>query len=261
MAINMKNKKTSLDEGAYIYEQRHEDDISEKERFRKMNKQERRAHFFEYYSKPLIISIIIIGIVGYLIWHDFIARKNIIYRCAVMNETILTENLTEFNQDFTKFCQLDPKKNESAFNTYFTNELASQVGTTTVSDLQSIASQIYAGTLDGMIADELTFGNYLDNRFFTSMEDYLTTEEYEKLKPYLYVPEHKDNKKKKAYGIYLDQSPVYQKLIDDGNKNVKKPIFGILFNSKESERSRDVLYYLFPDILGERPKDTVNNQK
>ena len=194
MAINMKDKKTSLKDDAYIYEQRHEDTISEKERFSQMTKKEKWTHFSEYYSKPLIIGLIIIGIVGYLIWHDFIARKNIIYRCAILNETIVTENLSEFNQNFTKFCQLDPGDNEAAFNTYFTNEIATEVGATAVSDLQSIASQIYAETLDGIIADETSFGNYLNNGFFKSMEDYLTTEEYEKLKPYLYIPQHKDNK-------------------------------------------------------------------
>ncbi len=260
MAINMKDKKTSLKDDAYIYEQRHEDNISEKERFSQMTKKEKWIHFSEYYSKPLIIGLIIVGIAGYLIWHDFIARKNIIYRCAILNETIVTENLSEFNQNFTKFCRLDPNDNEAAFNTYFTNEIATEVGTSAISDLQSIASQIYAETLDGIIADEVSFSNYLNNGFFKSMEDYLTAEEYEKLRPYLYIPQHKDNKNHKAYGIYLDESPVYQKLVNDGNVNVKKPIFGILFNSKEPERSRDALYYLFPDLLGERQKNSSETQ-
>lgn len=252
MAINTNHKKSSLKEDAYIYTRRHEDDLSEKDKLAGMTKKEKRTYFMDYYSKPILIALIIIGIVGYLFWHDFIAKKTIIYRCAIMNETVIPENLTAFNIDFTEFCKLDTEKNESAFNNYYTNAIATQVGAVAAGDLQSIASQIYAGTLDGMIADKKTFGNYLENRFFLSMDEYLTPEEYKALQPYLYIPEHKDNINKKAYGIYLDKSSVYQKMVQDGNVAVKEPIFGILFNSKNKERNRDVLYFLFPDVLGEK---------
>ena len=256
MALDMKNKKTSLEEDALIYEQRHEDNLSEKEKLSKMSSKEKRSYFSEYYSKPLLIAVVVLIVVGYLVWHDFIAKKTIIYRTAIMNETVTSENLGKFNENFTKYCKLDIRRNEAAFNTYYTNELATFVGATAMSDLQSVASQIYAATLDGMVADEKTFGTYLDNQFFTSMEDFLTPEEYQKLQQYLYVPDRKDNIHKKAYGIYLNQSPTYQTMVNDGSVNVKKPIFGLLFNSKEQERARDLLYYLFPNILGTRQSNT-----
>lgn len=254
MAQNTKNKKTSLGEDAYIYNKRNEDDLTEKEKLASMTKEQKKAYFFDYYSKPLIIGALIILAVGFIIYHDFIARKDVFYHSAIMNETIQADNLSRLNADFLAYeGYTEDDKKEVGFNTYYSNYVATMVNSTAAADLQTIASQIYAGTLDSMICDKKTMANYLDNGFFMSMKDFLTKEEYEKLKPYFYIPKVEKNKDHKAYGIYLTDSKVYSSYTQDELVMVKKPILGVIFNSKKKDDTRNLLYFLFPELLGQKP--------
>ena len=55
MAIDVKNKKTSLDEEAAIYEKRDETE-SGKSRWKKMNRSQKITQFKTYYLRPLIVA-------------------------------------------------------------------------------------------------------------------------------------------------------------------------------------------------------------
>lgn len=248
MALNTKGKKTSLDEKAFIYEKRDEEE-SEKSKWSKMNRQQKKVHFKTYYLRPVLIVFAVLVLVGFFIYKDVIMKKDIVYRCAILNERALDGPVSEFGDAFVDFLKLNPSKNLASFHMYYTDpKLAKEVGASSATDLTQISSTIYASVLDSMIAAEEYFTTYMEHDFFVDLSTILNEKELETIKDSLYIPDTDANSEKHPYGIYLDGSSVYHQIFKQGGGAVEKPIFGIIFNSENKERSRQFLYYVFPEL-------------
>ncbi|MGN1205889.1 MAG: hypothetical protein ACI4SQ_02745 [Eubacterium sp.] len=253
MAIDVRHKKTSLDEEAAIYEKRDETE-SEKSRWKKMDKKQKWTQFKTYYLGPLMVGILVLCVIGFFIYKDVITKKDIAFRCAIVNEVATEIPVNAFSDEFTKYMKLDPDKNLSSFHLYYTNtQLAQKVGASTASDLSQISSLIYASLLDGMIAGQDDFTTYHNNGFFVDLNEFLTEEEQKVIEPYLYIPEDEKNPQKHAYGVFLDKNERYNSIFQGGGGVVQKPIYGIITNTEHRDRGRYFLYYLFPELqqLGE----------
>ena len=248
MAINLKNRKTKLDERASIYEKRNEDE-SEKSKWKRMNPSQKITHFKTYYLLPFLIGAAILGLVGYFFYNDVVTREEVVYRCVILNESAFDIPLEEFGDRYIEFLGLDTKRNTPSFHLFFTNsEFASKVGATAATDLTQISSMIYAATLDSMIAAQEDLTSYMENDFAMDLTELLSETELEVLKGHLFIPDTPENEDRHPYGVYLDQSDVYQKIFEDGGGIVERPIFSILFNSKKKEESKKFLYYVFPEL-------------
>lgn len=246
MALNVKGKKTSLDEQASIYEKRDESE-SEKSKWSRMNREQKITHFKTYYLRTLIISILVLCVAGFFIYKDVITKKDIIYQCAVLNEQAFDIPLTEFGEGYVKYLGKDPDKELSSFHLFFTDTaLAKEVGAAASSDVTQVSSMIYAKKLDSMIAGQEDYDTYLQNEIFMDLSELLSEEELAAIRDYLYVP---DEETGRPYGVYLDQSPVYEAIFRNGGGIVEKPVFGVVFNSEKKEESRQFLYYVFPELL------------
>ncbi len=248
MAIDVKNKKTSLDEEAAIYEKRDETE-SGKSRWKKMNRSQKITQFKTYYLRPLIVGVLILCVIGFFIYKDVITKKDIAFRCAIVNEVATEIPVNAFSDEFTQYMKLNPDKNLSSFHLYYTDtQLAQKVGASTASDLSQISSLIYASLLDGMIAGEKDFTTYHNNGFFVDLNEFLSEEELKAIEPYLYIPDDEKNTEKHAYGVYLEKSERYNSIFQGGGGVVQKPIYGIITNSENTDRGRYFLYYLFPEL-------------
>lgn len=259
MALNVKGKKTSLDEQASIYEKRDEGE-SEKSKWSKMDRKQKITHFKTYYLRPLLIGIVVLCVAGFFFYKDVIVKKDVVYCCAILNEQALDMPLTEFGEGYTSYLGLDPDKQLSSFHLFFTDrEIAEAVGASVSSDLTQVSSMIYAKKLDSMIAGQEDFDTYMEKKVLMDLDGLLSEEELAALRPYLYVPELPENEERHPYGIYLDQSPVYRTIFRDGGGIVEKPVFGIVFNSEKKEESRKFLCYIFPEILGDSKEQSTEN--
>ncbi len=248
MALNLRGKKTSLDEGASIYAKRNESE-SEKSKWNRMTSKEKWVHFKTYYMRGVLLGVFVVAIIGFFIYKDVIMKKDLVYRSAIINEGMMEMPLTEFSENYLKFMGLDPEKNIASFQLYYTTtEMANQVGATAASDLTQLSALIYASDLDSMIAGEEDFSAYLENGFFTDLSSILTEEEMRIIQDSLYIPDQKQNPEGKAYGVYLDQCEVYQEVFRDGGGIVERPICGMILNSARKEQSKKLLYYLFPQL-------------
>lgn len=252
MAVNLSGKKTSLKDNASIYEKRN-DELSAKEQFKHMSAKEKRTHFATYYLPTVLVILAIIAVIGYIFWADVINKKNTYLHCAVLNEVVIDSEFTELSDTFTKSLNMDPEEDKVSFYTYYTNpDIAMKYNADAGKHLTEISSRLVASMLDCMIASaEDVESSYLENGFIQNLRTILTEEEYTKLEPYLYIPEHKDNPNKNAFGIYLTESPVYQKLFTNTSSICEKPIFYIVSNASEEGKANAIklLYYLFPDVL------------
>lgn len=251
MALNTKGKKSSLKEDAFIYEKRSEDDISGKQRWKTLSRKERQVQFREYYLQPIIIGLFVICVAVFFIYHDFISKKKVIYQNAIINEVILEEPLIKFSEEFVSYIKHDPEKEEASFHLYYVDQkTAIEANAVPATDIQHISAKIYAGDLDTIIADQAAFHTYNKVGLMLDLNQFLTKEERVKLEPYLYRLDDKTlNPENKPYGIYLDKSPTYNAMFENGKRRVGTPIFGVLHNSERKEETKELLYYLFPDIL------------
>ncbi len=248
MAVNLRGKKTSLDEEASIYTKRDESE-SEKSKWAKMTKQEKYIHFKTYYLRSVLIGVFVVALIGFFVYKDVIMKKDLVYRAAILNEGATDAPVVEFGENFVKFMKLNPEKNQASFQFYYTtSEMANQVGVAVASDMTQLSSLIYATELDTIIGSEEDIKNYLENGFFMDLTKLLTPQELEVIQEHLYIPDPERNKEGKPYGVYLNQSPTYQTIFKNGGKIVEKPICGIIFNSERKEQAKQLLYYLFPEL-------------
>lgn len=251
MALNTKNKKTSLEEDAFIYEKRDEEE-SEKSKWDKMNREQKVVHFKTYYLRPLIVVCLVVAIGVFFLYKDVIQKRAVVYQCAVVNEQAMEIPIEEFGNRFVESMVLEPERNEAVFSLYYTNqELASQSGTSASNDLTRLSSMIYAASLDSMIASEEDLQIYLENQFFVDLTELLSEEERNVIQDKLYIPDSVGefvNEEGHPYGIFLDGNKEYQQIFEGGASIVEKPILGIVFNSENKEISKQFLYFLFPEL-------------
>lgn len=248
MALDKKFAKSALDENASIYAKRDESE-TEKSRWSKMDRKQRWVHFKTYYLRLVIIGCFVLAVAGFFVYKDVIKKTEVIYRCAVLNEIATDLPITSFADGFTQSMNLDPDRNMASFHLYYTNtELANKVGATVSSDLTNVSSMIYAGTLDSVIAGQEDFDDYWEKGLFSDLTEWLSEEQQKKLADKLYIPETADNEYFHPYGIYLDQSAVYQQIFEGGGGIVEQPILGFVVNSKTKEMSVQLLDYLFPEL-------------
>lgn len=251
MAVNLNGKKTSLKEEAEIYKKR-SDKESERTKLGKMNGREKASYFATYYLPKLLIIAAVLAVALYLLWSDVINKRQILLRCAILNETITDSTLTEFGDAFTASIGENPKNCAISFYAYYTrSDVAAEVGGNAANDLTEITSRIVASDLGCMIADKNDGKNYLDNGFFLKLDQFLTKEEYQKLEKYLYTAPKGEKIESGAYGIYLKESPVYQSLTKDVKILAENPVLSIITNSEESskEYARKLIHYFFPDLF------------
>lgn len=251
MALNAKEKKSKLKEDAYIYEKR-EEGLTGKQRWKTLSPKEKRLQFKDYYLRPLLITLAVVVVASYFLYHDFILRKEVIYQSAIINEAILQDSLDSFSQNFVSFINQNSEKKRTNFQTFFLDsELATSVGTTAASDIQQISAQIYSQTLDSLIIGKDTFPVYFEKGMYLDLDTVLTPKEINALADYLYIPDDTSlNPSGKPYGIELEKSPVYQSLFQKEQEHwVDTPVLTIISNSERKEISRELIYYLFPNVL------------
>lgn len=252
MAINLKGKKTSLEEKASIYSKRN-DTMSEKERIRNMSPKERLTHFITYYLPKLAVIVTIAAVIFYIVWVDFIHKADIYMRCAILNESITDSSLTEMSDDFTESMNMSIDKNKASFYLYYTrSDVAMQFGRDTGNDLSEISSRLVANMLDMMIATpEDVEQTYLKKGFMTDLSTFLSKEEYTRLQKYFYIPATTEYNTGKPYGIRLKNSSVYQKLFSEREPLQQEPVLFIITNATDEGKqyARKFIHYLFPELF------------
>lgn len=251
MAIDTKNKRTVLNEDASIYSSHKE--TSEKQKWKSMNSKERRIHFKDYYAIPLLASLVIIFIVGYLIYDAVSSYRDQMLMAAIVNDQIDDNTLKSFNEDILNLLGYDSSKQKVNIDDNFLLSGGSNSDAATAAE--QITSYIYAKQLDIMIADKASFNHYASLGCFSDLKEMLTPEEYERYSEYLYypeleitdtnpVPKNEDSvRPKETYpcGILLSKSSRYMAL----KGAQKEPVLGVIMTSQHRNDVLKVLAYLF----------------
>ncbi|MDR1701010.1 MAG: hypothetical protein LBR68_07440 [Lachnoclostridium sp.] len=248
MAINTKGKKTTLGEDALIYEKREEDDITGRQHWKNLSGKKRLTQFKDYYLPTIAVIVFVLCFAGYIIYHDVINRKDVIYQAAIFNEILPEESVQTFSSEFVTYSGHDTEEEKAAIGTFFNNpETASEANASVANDIQHIASLVISGMLDVIIADDNTIQNYKNENILWDLDDFLTNEEKSKLKPFYYSINN--DSESGSYGLNLNYSSRYSHLFSQYKQHTQTPILAIIKNSENKELTRQLIYYLFPDVF------------
>lgn len=253
MAIDTKYKKTALDEDASIYSEHK--DIDERQKWKNMNRNERRIHFREYYLAPVFVAIAVISIVGYLVYDAVKNYRDIILMVAVVNDSLDEDALKSFNSDILDYLGYNESKEKVDIDDKYM--LSGTNSSDSLSAAESITSYIYAKQLDAMIADTGAFNHYASLGCFYDLRNILNDEQLNRYSDYLYYPELEEANDPNApkglntvrpdetypCGIILSESPVYKSL--KGAQST--PVLGIVITTNRLDDTLKFLEYLFPD--------------
>ncbi|WP_026835930.1 hypothetical protein [Eubacterium xylanophilum] len=252
MAVDLNGKKTSLDDNASIYDKR-DDNMSEKEKWQKMSITEKKDHFFGYYFIYIVAGIAILSVIGFFVYKDVIAKKDVYFDVALINEMAMDGPIEEMADKFTTSIGLDPGKKLASFHMYFTNsKVAEKVGASVASDLTTVSSKAFAGMLDGMILGHEDLEGYQERKLYMDLTKVFSENElkYFEDNGLLYYPE-KNNESKHPYGINLIKSREYDQIFSMGGGIVKDPYFVVMFNSKNVGVAEKLMHFMYPDMPAE----------
>ncbi len=168
--MNVDNKKTALNDDSELYKHS-TDNMTEKEKFRSLDAKGKWEFFASYYLGKIVLTIVIIGLLGSLLWNIFKPRPNEVIGVIVTDFVMSEEETARVNADFMEVLGLDPEKNEVNFltNMYFlTDEYNS---------MQYFAVHLASGDGNVVIMPESVFKNLAPNGYFLTAEEFLSEKE------------------------------------------------------------------------------------
>ncbi|BCN29710.1 hypothetical protein [Anaeromicropila herbilytica] len=230
-------KETRLDESAQIYQPR--DNRTEKQKLHDMTFHEKLEHINAYY-KYKIIAVVVVVIFIISVLHTVLTPKDAtIFNAAIINQSLDSNKKSEFITDFGKYINISKKQNIVLDDSYFMSDKDTPI-TVSSAAREKLQTYVYANQIDVVIADESDFKAYANAEYFDNLADRLPTDLYSKLTDKLYFTNTEDDKSEKAYGIYLTDNQV----IRDLGILAKKPVLGIVSNSKYKDNSISFLKYI-----------------
>ncbi len=235
--------------------------LTEREKWDSLSTSKRIQYIWDYYKLPIVITLIILYIIGYMVYRH-VTHKDIVLYAALANvnagET-LEEQLTD---GFLADQQIDTAKNDMTLYSgwYLTDDPSSEYHQYTYATHLKILASIDNEELDVILMNKEAFDAFAQNGYLYNMEDLLQETDpslYEKLQPYLVTNMEilEDNAKDMIYDStleYVSETTEYPMGIDLAEASMIKEAgfedtvyFGIIGNSPRTETAVEYLNYLF----------------
>lgn len=229
-------KQTRLNDDSFIYQPRPQ--LTEKEKLRNMSLKEKLAYLWEYYRIHAFIIIGVIALGSYIIHSIFTPNVVTQFYAAFVDCPVDAEVLENYRTDFADYLQLNPQTENVNFNTSF--YLKSE-GEYAMSMKQALVTYVSAQEVDIIIAPETQFAQYAYYGYFDKVSNQLPTDIYSNLTDYFYMSEIEGTPEQNAYGIYLNNTELFQPYTDESDRYV----LGIVANSKHKENTIEFIRTLF----------------
>lgn len=233
----MGKKDTVLDDSASIYQKR--EPKSEKQKWSEMDKQARLTYFNEYYRSKMIWGIIGLIAVVSLLYSVFGPKVEQVLYAAVINDYWYEAGTNALQDDLELYLEADPEWEEVCFDDIFF--FADDSSNEAYNYVQKLATYVFAGDVDLIIADEAQFEVYAMQDYFMPLDQVLPSDLYELVEEHLVTYKSDFDGQEYAVGIHLGASPVFQSL----NSYQEDPLVGILANSEYQENAIETIRYFF----------------
>lgn len=239
--MNLKNKKTTLNDDAALYS--HREDVSEKEKWENMTTKERLRYFADYYLGKIVVVIIVLAVVGSIVYTMLRPRPDIMLSVAVVEDGINQQVYDDLKIKLEEFMALEPEKQETVFDTGY------NFSNGDYQSWQKFSMLNLVGDLDVTLMPKSVFEEYAPGNYFSTVSPYLSESLSAALEPYFLeiTLENDDGNEipdsKAVYGIELSSTWPYQ------NVQREEPMVLVINAApKHAENIDDFLYFLFlPD--------------
>ncbi len=232
-------KDATLQDDASIYKPREEK--TEKQKLSEMTLKEKFQYLKTYYLAKTIIALVAISFVVYLGYSMLAPKSETILYGAIINYTLSEEKAESVQNDFTDHLELDPKKSNILLDTSFYLGNNEEVSQYTMSSQQKLSTYIFAGEIDFIIAPESVMNSYASLGYLEKLTNILPTDLNNDLKDSMYYSTSTEDPIKSAYGVYIDNSDIYEHIGNDTDK----PVLAVLANSSYKDNAIEFIRYIF----------------
>lgn len=235
--MNIKNKKTALDDSASLYEQNR--DYSSKDNLKNLTGKQKWRYFLDYYWKQLLVIILIAAFVLNLLNTMIFNRSECLLSLITTNECNIerSEELSETLQDYLSL----ENKNDYVSVEYFDTENAQMN--------MAYTARIAANSADIIVCSYEDFVQTAQQGVFVNLKETLPEETYNQLLDNLLeeqiietdIDGNEISRGELApYGIDISNSAVYKEFGGTG----ERVILGISVGSPNPENAWKAITYL-----------------
>ena len=239
--MNLKNKKTTLNDDAALYS--HREDVSEKEKWASMTTKERLRYFADYYLGKIVVTIIVLAVIGSIAYTMLRPRPDIMLSVAVVEDGINQPLYDDLKIKLEEAMGLDTEKQETVFDTGY------NFSNGDYQSWQKFSMLNLVGDLDVTLMPKSLFEEYAPGNYFSTVFPYLSGDLSAALEPYyLEITLENDDgteipDSKAVYGIDLSSAWIYQNV-----QREETMVLVINAAPKHAENIADFLSFLFfPD--------------
>ncbi len=235
--MDLNGKKTVLNDESTIYKQKEE--LSEKEKIKRMTWLERLDYFRTYYLVKVIVVLISVCVIGSILYTALSPKPDRVISVAVIDNAIPLEKTIELQEKFETFMELDEKTQETWFEGYdFEYEQKKA--------LQKFVLYNASGDLDITIMPQSVFEKFAPLGHFAEITESLPTDLYMELSDYLVECKQEGDDgnliegSETVYGICLDSLWVLE-----GQKLEESVILSIGVSTVNEENIESFIRFLF----------------
>ena len=206
--MNLKNKKTVLNDEAAIYS--HKENTSEKEKWQSMSKSERWQYFKDYYLARIVVIILVVAVVGSIVKTMLTPKPEIVLSVAVLNDSRYQQTYDMLQQQFDELLALDEETQKTLFDTGY------NIGNGDYQSWQKFSMYNAVGDLDVTIMPLSVFEECAPGGFFSPVAGHLPTDLYMALSEYMVEAKLRDEDgnlipdSEAVLGICVDTSWVFE---------------------------------------------------
>lgn len=239
--MNLKNKKTVLNDDAALYS--HKEDVSEKEKWANLSKKERWQYFVDYYLGKIVVTLIVVAVVGSILHTMLTPKPEVVLSVAVVNDSANQLLYDELQTKFNEVIELDAEKQQTVFDTgYSFNSYDYQ-------SWQKFSMYNMVGDLDVSIMPQSYFEEYAPGDYFSPIAVHLSSGLYSALSEYFMETMQQDEDgnlipgSEMVYGINLSSTWLYE------NQQREEDMILVINAAPENVSNIEKFLYLlfFPD--------------
>ena len=236
--MNLKNKKTVLNDDAAIY--KHVDNVSEKEKWKNMSSEQRWAYFRDYYFAKIIVTIIVVAVVGSILHTMLRPRLEMVLSVAIINDGFYQQTYEELQKDMEELLAIDEETQQTMFDTGYS------FGNGDYQSWQKFTMYNAVGDLDAAIMPLSVFEECAQGGCFSPVAKLLPTDLYMDLSEYLLETKQQDEDgnlipdSETVYGISLASVSLYE-----GQQRSEPMVLAISAAPDNVENIAKLLRFLF----------------
>ena len=240
--MDLNGKKTVLNDESTIYKQK--EDLTEKEKLKRMSWLERLDYFKTYYLLKVIIVLVSVCVFGSILYNALSPKPERVFSVAIIDYAMPVQKTYEVQEKFEAFIELDAQSQQTLFEDYdFEYEKKKA--------LQKFVLYNASGDLDVTIMPNSVFEMFAPLGHFAEVTKSLPTDLYMELSDYLVECERVDDDgnpiegSETVYGICLDSSWIFKE-----QELKESVILGIGVSTLNEEMIENFLRFLFSEEQG-----------